>query len=116
MPDSLAPPAIDLVLNDSMTQYESDFKLNLEVVVTEAVIASYARTPIGKAYRGSLNATHGATLGAHAVAAAVTRAGLDPGEVDGRSSSAPRSARAPRGRTSRARSRCAPGFPSRRPA
>ena len=64
-----------------MTQSESDFKLNLEVVVTEAVIASYARTPIGKAYRGSLNATHGATLGAHAVAAAVTRAGLDPGEV-----------------------------------
>ena len=49
--------------------------------MTEAVIASYARTPIGKAYRGSLNATHGATLGAHAVAAAVTRAGLDPSEV-----------------------------------
>ena len=68
--------------DDSMTQYESDFKLNLEVVVTEAVIASYARTPIGRAYRGSLNATHGATLGAHAVSAAVTRAGLDPGKVD----------------------------------
>ncbi len=49
--------------------------------MTEAVIASYARTPIGRAYRGSLNATHGATLGAHAVAAAVKRAGLDPGEV-----------------------------------
>jgi hypothetical protein len=29
----------------------------------EAVVASYARTPIGKAYRGSLNATRGATLG-----------------------------------------------------
>jgi acetyl-CoA C-acetyltransferase len=47
----------------------------------EAVIASYARTPIGKAYRGALNATHGATLGAHAVAAAVERSGLDPAEV-----------------------------------
>jgi acetyl-CoA C-acetyltransferase len=49
--------------------------------MTEAVIASYARTPIGKAYRGALNATHGATLGAHAVAAAVERSGLDPAEV-----------------------------------
>ena len=49
--------------------------------MTEAVIASYARTPIGKAYRGSLNATHGATLGAHAVAAAVTRAAVEPSEV-----------------------------------
>src|SRR6059036_972186 len=49
--------------------------------MNEAVIASYARTPIGKAYRGALNATHGATLGAHAVAAAVERSGLDPAEV-----------------------------------
>jgi acetyl-CoA C-acetyltransferase len=47
----------------------------------EAVIASYARTPIGKAYRGSLNATPGATLGAHAVAAAVERAELEPAEI-----------------------------------
>jgi acetyl-CoA C-acetyltransferase len=47
-----------------------------------AVVASFARTPIGKAYRGSLNATHGATLGAHAVAAAVERSGVDPAEVD----------------------------------
>ena len=62
---------------------------------TEAVIeASYARTPIGKAYRGSLNATHGAALGAHAVAAAVTRAGLDPARSR-TSSSAARSGRAP---------------------
>ncbi|ADB52418.1 acetyl-CoA C-acyltransferase [Conexibacter woesei] len=49
--------------------------------MNEVVIASYARTPIGKAYRGSLNLTHGATLGAHAVAAAVERAGVDPAEV-----------------------------------
>ena len=49
---------------------------------TEAVIVSTARTPIGKAYRGALNATPGATLGAHAVAAAVERSGLDPTEID----------------------------------
>ena len=45
---------------------------------TEAVIVSTARTPIGKAYRGALNATPGAALGAHAVAAAVERNELDP--------------------------------------
>ena len=50
--------------------------------MTEAVIVSTARTPIGKAYRGSLNATCGATLGAHSVAAAVKRARLDPAEVE----------------------------------
>jgi len=49
---------------------------------SEAVVVSVARTPIGKAYRGTLNYTHGATLGAHAVAAAVERAGVDPAEVD----------------------------------
>jgi acetyl-CoA C-acetyltransferase len=49
---------------------------------TEAVIVSTARTPIGKAYRGALNATPGATLGAHAVAAAVERSGLEPTEID----------------------------------
>lgn len=48
----------------------------------DAVIVSVARTPIGKAYRGTLNGTHGATLGAHSVAAAVERAGVDPAEVD----------------------------------
>ena len=48
----------------------------------EAVIVSTARTPIGKAYRGAFNATHGATLGGHVVKHAVERAGLQPGEVD----------------------------------
>ena len=48
----------------------------------EAVIASIARTPIGKAYRGALNYTHGPTLGAHAVTAAVERAGIEPAEVE----------------------------------
>ena len=48
----------------------------------EAVIVSTARTPIGKAYRGALNATEGATLFGHAIAEAVARANVDPEEVE----------------------------------
>ncbi len=48
----------------------------------EAVIVSTARTPIGKAYRGAFNNTHGAELGGHAVSHAVSRAGVEPGEVE----------------------------------
>lgn len=48
----------------------------------EAVIVSTARTPIGKAYRGALNATLAPTLGAHAISHAVKRAGLEGGEVE----------------------------------
>ena len=48
----------------------------------EAVIVSTARTPIGRAYRGAFNNTHGATLGGHVISHAVTRAGLEPGEVE----------------------------------
>ncbi|GGL81573.1 acetyl-CoA acetyltransferase [Deinococcus aerolatus] len=48
----------------------------------EAVIVSTARTPIGKAYRGYLNDTHGSDLGAHAVTHAVQRAGIDPAEIE----------------------------------
>lgn len=47
----------------------------------EAAIVSTARTPIGKAYKGAFNQTHGATLGAHAVSHAVARAGIEPGDV-----------------------------------
>jgi acetyl-CoA C-acetyltransferase len=48
----------------------------------DAVIVSTARTPIGKAFRGAFNITHGAELGGHVVHHAVARAGIDPGEVD----------------------------------
>ena len=48
----------------------------------EAVIVSTSRTPIGKAFRGAFNATHGATLGGHVIANAVKRAKLDPAEVE----------------------------------
>ena len=37
----------------------------------EAVIVSTARTPIGKAYKGAFNNTHGATLAGHAVKKAI---------------------------------------------
>jgi acetyl-CoA C-acetyltransferase len=50
--------------------------------MTEAVIVSTARTPIGKAYRGAFNMTHGAVLGGHVVKHAVERAGVDPAEVE----------------------------------
>ncbi|MEW6422069.1 MAG: acetyl-CoA C-acyltransferase [Deinococcota bacterium] len=48
----------------------------------EAVIVSTARTPIGKAYRGYLNDTHGSDIGAHVVRHAVERAGVHPAEVE----------------------------------
>ena len=48
----------------------------------EAVIASTARTPIGKAFRGAFNLTHGATLGGHVIKHAVARAKVDPAEVE----------------------------------
>ena len=44
----------------------------------DAVIVSTARTPIGKAYRGAFNMTHGADLGGHVVRYAVERAGVAP--------------------------------------
>ena len=48
----------------------------------EAVIVSTARTPIGKAYRGAFNNTHGAVLGAHAMKHAIEKANIDPQEVE----------------------------------
>ena len=48
----------------------------------EAVIVSTARTPIGKAYRGAFNDTQAQTLGGHAIAEALKRAGTEGAEVD----------------------------------
>ncbi len=50
--------------------------------MADAVIASTARTGIGKAYRGAFNNTHGATLAGHVIQAAVERARVDPAEVE----------------------------------
>jgi acetyl-CoA C-acetyltransferase len=51
-------------------------------MMQEAVIASTARTPIGKAFRGAFNNTHGAILGGHVVKHALDRSGLDPQEIE----------------------------------
>jgi len=48
----------------------------------EALIISTARTPIGKAGRGAFNNTQAQALGAHAIAHAVQRAGIDPALVE----------------------------------
>ena len=48
----------------------------------DAVIVSTARTGIGRAFKGSLNATKSPSMTAHAISHAVARAGVDAAEVD----------------------------------
>ncbi len=48
----------------------------------EAVIVSTARTPIGRAFRGSLNNTKSPTLMGHAIRHAVERAGVEGSEIE----------------------------------
>jgi acetyl-CoA acetyltransferase family protein len=48
----------------------------------DAVIVSTARTPIGVAFKGSLNNIKSPTLAAHAIQHAVQRAGVDLDEID----------------------------------
>jgi acetyl-CoA C-acetyltransferase len=50
--------------------------------MTDAVIVSTARTPIGRAFRGAFNNTRSPTLAAHAIRHAVARAGIEPAEVE----------------------------------
>ena len=50
--------------------------------MSDAVIVSTARTGLAKSWRGALNMTYGATLGAHVLRAAVERARVDPAEVE----------------------------------
>ncbi len=50
--------------------------------MTDAVIVSTARTPIGKAYRGGFNDTSGADLAAHAIRNALSRAKVDGSEIE----------------------------------
>jgi acetyl-CoA C-acetyltransferase len=40
------------------------------------------RTPLAKSWKGAFNMTYGPTLGAHAVKAAVERAGIEGAEVE----------------------------------
>ena len=48
----------------------------------QAVILSTARTPIGKAYRGSFNDTDAPTLASFSIKASIDKAGLDPSEIE----------------------------------
>ena len=48
----------------------------------EAVIVATARTPVGKAYRGSFNDTQGQHLAGHAISAALARAGVEGADVE----------------------------------
>jgi acetyl-CoA C-acetyltransferase len=50
--------------------------------MADAVIVSTARTPIGKAFRGAFNDTHGADIGAHVISHAAQRAKLDLAEIE----------------------------------
>ncbi|HSE79675.1 MAG TPA: acetyl-CoA C-acyltransferase [Alphaproteobacteria bacterium] len=50
--------------------------------MNDAVIVSTARTPIGRAFRGAFNMTHGATLGSHVIKHAVERSRLAAAEID----------------------------------
>ena len=48
----------------------------------EAVILSGARTPIGRAFRGAFNLTHGATMTGHVIRQAVDRSGVREEDID----------------------------------
>jgi acetyl-CoA C-acetyltransferase len=48
----------------------------------EVVVVSYARTGLAKSARGGFNITHGAALTGHALQHAISRAGVEPAEVE----------------------------------
>ena len=50
--------------------------------MTDDVIVSTASTQLAKSWKGSFNMTHGASLGGHALQAAIGRAGIDPASIE----------------------------------
>src|ERR1700749_4034066 len=48
----------------------------------DVAVVAYWRTGIARATRGALNQTHGIPMAAHVLRNAVTRAGIDAGEVE----------------------------------
>ena len=48
----------------------------------DAVIVSTARTGIGRAFKGALNATKSPTMMGHAISHAVARAGIEAAEIE----------------------------------
>jgi acetyl-CoA C-acetyltransferase len=51
-------------------------------MATEAVIVGGTRTPIGKAFRGAFNLTHGATMAGHVIKHAIERSGVEPRDIE----------------------------------
>jgi acetyl-CoA C-acetyltransferase len=51
-------------------------------MATQAVIVGGARTPIGRAFKGAYNLTHGATMSGHVISHAVDRSGVDPLDIE----------------------------------
>ena len=76
--------------------------------MADAVIVSTARTPIGKAFRGIFNDTHGADMGAHVIKHAAERAKVDLGRGRGRDPGLRRAGRHHRLQRRARRRRCAP--------
>src|ERR1700676_1687052 len=81
---SLLPPPALVVFRPIIDPNSHSSKRGREgnAAMTEAVIVSTARTPIGRAFRGAYNMTHGATLAGHVIQQAVERARIDPAEVE----------------------------------
>jgi len=50
--------------------------------MSDAVIVSTARTPLGRAYKGAFNNLESPTMAGHAISEAVKRAGVEPAEVE----------------------------------
>lgn len=50
--------------------------------MTDVVVLSTARTPIGRAFRGGLNATKSPTLMGHAISHALARSGVEPDRIE----------------------------------
>lgn len=49
--------------------------------IRDVAILATARTGVARAFKGALNRTHGASMGAHVIGHALGRAGVDPAEV-----------------------------------
>ncbi|GCD96163.1 acetyl-CoA C-acyltransferase [Embleya hyalina] len=54
----------------------------MNIPTRAAVVVTTARTPIGRAYKGAFREVQPQDLAGHAIGHAITRAGLEPGEVD----------------------------------
>ncbi len=48
----------------------------------DVAVVAYCRTGIARATRGALNQTHGVPMAAHVMREAVSRAGIEPGEIE----------------------------------